>query len=77
MYLVSVKEKYHVQSLNNVCVEALYQDAADILLPEAYGEAIEETGIKPVDQPEVNVTQIEKAKTLNLKQLLQLNQKLN
>ncbi|KAK55351.1 trigger factor [Staphylococcus lugdunensis] len=43
-------------------VEALYQDAVDILLPEAYGEAIEETGIKPVDQPEVNVTQIEKGK---------------
>ena len=43
-------------------LEALYQDAVDILLPEAYGEAIEETGIKPVDQPEVNVTQIEKGK---------------
>ncbi|RIM73021.1 trigger factor [Staphylococcus arlettae] len=41
-------------------VEALYQDAADILLPEAYGEAIDETGIKPVDQPEIDVTQIEK-----------------
>ena len=26
-------------------VEALYQDAVDILLPEAYGEAIDETGI--------------------------------
>ena len=41
-------------------VEALYQDAADIVLPEAYGEAIEETGIKPVDQPEIEVQQIEK-----------------
>ncbi|MCU5746078.1 trigger factor [Staphylococcus sp. SQ8-PEA] len=41
-------------------VEALYQDAADIVLPEAYGEAIEETGIKPVDQPEIDVQQIEK-----------------
>lgn len=41
-------------------VEALYQDAVDILLPEAYGEAIEETGIKPVDQPEIEVQQIEK-----------------
>ncbi len=40
-------------------VEALYQDAVDILLPEA-GEAIDETGIKPVDQPEINVTSIEK-----------------
>ena len=43
-------------------VEALYQDAVDILLPEAYGEAIDETDIKPVAQPEVNVTQIEKGK---------------
>ncbi|MGZ2415833.1 trigger factor [Staphylococcus caledonicus] len=43
-------------------VEALYQDAVDILLPEAYGEAIEETGINPVAQPEINVTQIEKGK---------------
>lgn len=41
-------------------VEALYQDAVDILLPEAYGEAINETGIKPVDQPEINVTTMEK-----------------
>lgn len=45
-------------------VEALYQDAVDILLPEAYGEAIEETGIKPVDQPEIEVNQIEKGKDL-------------
>lgn len=43
-------------------VKALYQDAVDILLPEAYGEAIEETGISPVAQPEINVTQIEKGK---------------
>lgn len=43
-------------------VEALYQDAVDILLPEAYGEAIEETKINPVAQPEINVTQIEKGK---------------
>lgn len=43
-------------------VEALYQDAVDILLPETYGEAIDETGINPVAQPEINVTQIEKGK---------------
>ena len=43
-------------------VEALYQVAVDILLPEAYGEAIEETKINPVAQPEINVTQIEKGK---------------
>ncbi|HDI0867501.1 TPA: trigger factor [Staphylococcus aureus] len=43
-------------------VEALYQDAIDILLPDAYGEAIDETDVKPVAQPEVSVTQIEKGK---------------
>ncbi|HDE7977324.1 TPA: trigger factor [Staphylococcus aureus] len=43
-------------------VEELYQDAIDILLPDAYGEAIDETDIKPVAQPEVSVTQIEKGK---------------
>lgn len=45
-------------------VEALYQDAVDILLPEAYGKAIDETGIKPVDQPEINVTSIEKGEDM-------------
>ena len=51
--------------MNNVLAwKLIYQDAVDILLPEAYGEAIEETGIKPVDQPEIDVTQIEKGKDL-------------
>ena len=39
---------------------------------------IDETDIKPVAQPEVSVTQIEKGKDfLFLKQQLQLSQKLN
>jgi len=45
-------------------VESLYQDALDILLPDAYANAIEETGIEPVDRPEVDVEQIEKGKSL-------------
>ncbi|MDC3415693.1 trigger factor [Aquibacillus salsiterrae] len=45
-------------------VESLYQDAVDIILPTEYTNAIEETGIEPVDQPEVDVTQIEKGKPL-------------
>lgn len=48
-------------------VESLYQDALDIILPHAYGKAIEETGINPVDQPEVEVEEIEKGKDLVLK----------
>ncbi|WP_416827559.1 trigger factor [Ectobacillus polymachus] len=45
-------------------VESLYQDALDILVPEAYSKAIDETGIFPVAQPEIDVEQIEKGKAL-------------
>jgi len=36
-------------------VESLYQDAMDILLPEVYITAVRETGIDPIDRPEVDV----------------------
>ncbi|MFT8460888.1 MAG: trigger factor, partial [Liquorilactobacillus ghanensis] len=42
--------------------EALYQDAVNILLPDAYSAAIAETKIKPVDQPKVDVESLEKDK---------------
>lgn len=45
-------------------VESLYQDAVDIILPTAYGEAIEQTEIFPVDQPQVDIEEIEKGKDL-------------
>ncbi|MFC0522420.1 trigger factor [Pontibacillus salicampi] len=45
-------------------VESLYQDALDIILPEAYSNAIDEAGITPVDRPEVDVDQIEKGSNL-------------
>jgi len=41
-------------------VEALYQDAVDIILPEAYAKAVDETGIFPVDQPTIDIEKIEK-----------------
>lgn len=43
-------------------IEALYQDAVDELLPESYGKALDESGIQPVDQPEIDVKQIENGK---------------
>lgn len=46
-------------------VESLYQDAVDIVLPEAYSNAVEEAGIEPVDQPEIDITQIEKGQPLH------------
>lgn len=45
-------------------VESLYADALDILLPEAYAKAVEETGIEPVDRPEIDIEQMEKGKSL-------------
>ncbi|WP_342387129.1 trigger factor [Salinicoccus bachuensis] len=45
-------------------VESLYQDALDILLPKAYTEAVNEAEINPVDQPEVDIEQMEKGKDL-------------
>lgn len=45
-------------------IEALYQDAVDIVLPDAYVKAIDETGIEPIDQPNVDIEEIEKGKTL-------------
>lgn len=48
-------------------VESLYQDALDFILPEAYGNAIDETGIEPVDRPEIDIEQMEKGKELIFK----------
>ncbi|RIW37732.1 trigger factor [Bacillus salacetis] len=45
-------------------VESLYQDALDVILPEAYAKAIEETGIQPVDRPDIDIEQMEKGKEL-------------
>ncbi|MEH6891633.1 trigger factor [Bacillus sp. JJ864] len=45
-------------------VESLYQDALDIILPKAYGEAIDETGIFPVAHPEIDIEKFEKGQNL-------------
>lgn len=48
-------------------VESLYQDAIDILLPEVYTEAVDQTEIFPVEQPEVDVDQFGKGQTFKFK----------
>jgi trigger factor len=52
---------------NRFGVEVLYNDALDILLPEAYAEAVKETKIEPVDRPEIDIIQMEKGKPLLFK----------
>lgn len=48
-------------------VEVLYQDALDILLPIAYGQAVREANIIPVDRPEIDVVQFGKGETAVIK----------
>ncbi|RSL32604.1 trigger factor [Salibacterium salarium] len=48
-------------------VESLYQDAVDIVLPDAYSEAVQEANIDPVDQPQIDIEEIEKGKNLVFK----------
>ncbi|MCD9022741.1 trigger factor [Cohnella silvisoli] len=48
-------------------IESLYQDAIDILLPEAYTNAIEQAGIEPIDRPDVDVEQFGKGKAFKFK----------
>lgn len=48
-------------------VESLYQEALDLLLPDVYEQAIKETGIEPVDRPQIDIEQLEKGKSLIFK----------
>ena len=47
--------------------EALYDEAVEIVIPDAYLGAVEDTGIEPVAQPEVELVQVEEGKALIFK----------
>ena len=53
-------------------VESLYNDALDFILPEAYGKAIEEAGVEPIDRPEIDIEQMEKGQALIFKAVVTL-----
>jgi trigger factor len=38
--------------------EVLYEEAVEILLAEAYEEAVRETAIEPIQQPEIDIVQM-------------------
>lgn len=40
----------------------VYEEVVDILFPKAYSEAVEETKIEPIDQPELDLVQLEEGK---------------
>lgn len=57
--------------------EIFYEDAANIMMQEAYPAAIDESGVDIVSQPTVDVVQLEKGNHSSSQQKLQRDQKLN
>lgn len=51
--------------------EIFYDDAANALIPEAYSNAYDESGLEIVSQPKVEVVQLEKENHLFSQQKLQ------
>ncbi len=47
--------------------EYLKQEALDLVVPEAYFDAVKESGIEPIDKPQLEVVQLEEGKPLILK----------
>ena len=47
--------------------EFFYEEAINLILPEAYNNAVEELKLEPVDQPEVDIDEIEKGKPIVVK----------
>lgn len=54
----------------NYGVESLYQEAIDIVLPEAYVAAVTEAGIDPVARPEIDVKQVGQGQDLEIEALV-------
>jgi len=47
--------------------ETIYDEALELLVPEAYSQAVEEQGLDPIDKPEVEVVKIEEDQPLVFK----------
>lgn len=47
--------------------ESLYHEAIDMVIPEAYRQAVEETKIEPIDHPQVEIVQAEEGQPLIFK----------
>lgn len=45
----------------------LFHDAVESIVPEAYINAVKETGVEPVSEPELELTQVEEGKTIKFK----------
>lgn len=45
----------------------LFEEALDHLLPEAYEQAVEETGIHPIDEPDIDIVELESGRPFRFK----------
>ncbi|MHB1419556.1 MAG: trigger factor [Bacillota bacterium] len=52
---------------NYIGKESLYNEALDTLVPRAYFDAVKETAIQPIDEPQVDVVKIEEGQPLIFK----------
>ncbi|HEY8449276.1 MAG TPA: trigger factor [Bacillota bacterium] len=50
----------------------LYEEALDDLLPEAYARAVAETGIEPIDRPEISQVKLREGEPLSFKAVVQV-----
>jgi len=53
-------------------VEVLYEEAIDILLPEAYAKALGESKVEPIDRPEIDVVTFVKGEEAKFKFIVEL-----
>jgi len=53
-------------------VEVLYEEAIDLLLPEAYAKALEESKVEPIDRPEIDVVHFVKGEEAKFKFIVEL-----
>lgn len=52
---------------NYIGKAALYNEAVELVVPEAYVEALEQTGVEPIAQPEVELVHVEEGEPVKFK----------
>lgn len=57
--------------------ESLYHEAIDMVIPPAYKQAVEETKIEPIDQPELEIVQMEEGQPFIFKATVEVKPEVN
>ncbi|SFR08898.1 trigger factor [Desulfoscipio geothermicus] len=62
---------------NFVGKETLYNEAIELVVPEAYMQAVSETGVEPVSQPQLELEQLEEGKPVKFKATVRVKPDVN